>query len=175
MSLRGYWRTLIVRIACKPAMRITKLTTSASTGRLMKRSVKDFMQKSQVRTGDATPWSPPPARGRAGSNISSFVFRPLPFASRVHWVRIDLRVRREIVVDRHRHSVSQFENSRAHNSFAGFQSFRNRDEIAAPFTDAHKLLSNRLRFFAGLFVFLFLNHKNRVAERRVGNCVPRND
>ena len=43
MSLRGYCRTLIVFIACKPAMRMTKLTTSASTGRLMKRSVKDFM------------------------------------------------------------------------------------------------------------------------------------
>src|SRR5437763_944846 len=43
MSLRGYWRTLIVRIACKPAIRITKLTTNASTGRLMKRSVNDFM------------------------------------------------------------------------------------------------------------------------------------
>src|SRR6266404_3678685 len=43
MSLRGYCRTLIVFIACKPAMRMTKLTTIASTGRLMKRSVKDFM------------------------------------------------------------------------------------------------------------------------------------
>src|SRR5258708_34317084 len=43
ISLRGYCRTLIVFIACKPAMRMTKLTTIASTGRLMKRSVKDFM------------------------------------------------------------------------------------------------------------------------------------
>src|SRR5438477_7827780 len=43
MSLRGYWRTLMVFIACNPAMRITKLTTNASTGRRMKRSVNDFM------------------------------------------------------------------------------------------------------------------------------------
>src|SRR6266481_9558203 len=43
MSLRGYCRTLIVLIACKPAMRITKLTTNASTGRLIKRLVNDFM------------------------------------------------------------------------------------------------------------------------------------
>src|SRR5207253_10456659 len=43
MSLRGYWRTLIVFIACNPAMRMTKLTTIAKTGRLMKRSVNDFM------------------------------------------------------------------------------------------------------------------------------------
>src|SRR5437763_17219450 len=176
MSLRGYWRTLIVRIACKPAMRITKLTTSASTGRLMKRSVKDFMQKSQVRTGDATPSSRPPARGRAGSNISSFVFRALSFASRVHWVRIDLRVRRQIVVDRHRHSVSQFENSGAHNSFAGFQSFRNRHEIAARMTATHKLLSNHFPLFAGLFVFLFLMYNLRrvvwpPANLRVANSV----
>src|SRR5882724_8887344 len=118
MSLRGYWRTLIVRIACKPAIRITKLTTSASTGRLMKRSVKDFMS----------------------------LFRSL----RIDWLRIYLRVRRQIVVDRHRHSVSQFENSRTHDGFANFQSLRNRNEIAARFTDTHKLLSNHLRFFAGL-------------------------
>src|SRR5688572_30999996 len=43
MSLRGYCRTLSDDIACKPAMTITKLTTSASTGRRMKRSVKPFM------------------------------------------------------------------------------------------------------------------------------------
>ena len=49
------------------------------------------------------------------------------------------------------------------------------DEIAARFTDTHKLLSNHLRFFAGLFVFLLLDHKNRVAERCVGNCGSRND
>src|ERR1043166_6889544 len=102
MSLRGYWRTLIVRIACKPAIRITKLTTSASTGRLMKRSVKDFMS----------------------------LFEWL----RIDWVRIYLRIRRQIVVDRHSHSVSQFENSCAHNGFAGFQSLCNRDEIAARFS-----------------------------------------
>src|SRR5436190_6424536 len=39
MSLRGYWRTLSERIACRPAIRITRLTTIARTGRLMKRSV----------------------------------------------------------------------------------------------------------------------------------------
>jgi hypothetical protein len=41
MSLRGYCRTFNVFIACNPAMRITKLITIASTGRLMKRSVND--------------------------------------------------------------------------------------------------------------------------------------
>src|SRR5258706_15066867 len=44
LSLRGYWRTLSVRMAWNPAIRITRLTTSASTGRRMKRSVNDFMR-----------------------------------------------------------------------------------------------------------------------------------
>src|SRR4029077_4131954 len=40
MSLRGYCRTLSARIDCRPAMRITRLTTIARTGRLTNRSVK---------------------------------------------------------------------------------------------------------------------------------------
>src|SRR5438105_13116846 len=54
MSLRGYWRTVSPPSPCRlgnkignnafdPAMRMTKLTTIASTGRLMKRSVNDFI------------------------------------------------------------------------------------------------------------------------------------
>src|SRR5437868_4075191 len=39
-SLRGYWRTLSVRTACRPAITINRLTTMATTGRRMKRSVK---------------------------------------------------------------------------------------------------------------------------------------
>src|SRR4030095_26553 len=39
MSLRGYCRTLSARIDCKPAIRITRLTTIERTGRLTKRSV----------------------------------------------------------------------------------------------------------------------------------------
>src|SRR6266850_8212632 len=102
MSLRGYWRTLIVFIACNPAMRMTKLTTIASTGRLMKRSVNDFMSI---------------------------------FSLRIHWRRVHLRLRREFVVDRHRHSVAQFENSRAHDGLVGFQAIDNRHKIAARFAD----------------------------------------
>src|SRR6185295_18794770 len=41
-SLRGYWRTFSERIAWTPAIRIRRLTTSATTGRRMKRSV-NFM------------------------------------------------------------------------------------------------------------------------------------
>src|SRR5258708_4514499 len=46
-SLRGYWRTFSERIAWTPAIRIRRLTTSATTGRLMKRSV-NFMLGSLV-------------------------------------------------------------------------------------------------------------------------------
>src|SRR3954468_7054618 len=42
MSLRGYCRTFNDETACRPAIRITRLTTSARTGRRMKRSVKVF-------------------------------------------------------------------------------------------------------------------------------------
>src|SRR5262247_2271318 len=43
MSLRGYCRTLNARIDCSPAMRITRLTTIARTGRLTKRSVRRIL------------------------------------------------------------------------------------------------------------------------------------
>src|ERR1019366_8211346 len=43
LSLRGYCRTTRLRIAWTPAIRITRFTTRASTGRRMNRSVKDFM------------------------------------------------------------------------------------------------------------------------------------
>ncbi|PYL47530.1 MAG: hypothetical protein DMF32_10855 [Verrucomicrobia bacterium] len=60
MSLRGYCRTFrpprpancgknIGNMALDPAIRITKLTTIASTGRLMKRSVNDFIYKFGIR------------------------------------------------------------------------------------------------------------------------------
>src|SRR4029450_1214934 len=42
ISLRGYCLTLSARIDCSPAMRITRFTTMASTGRLTNRSV-NFM------------------------------------------------------------------------------------------------------------------------------------
>src|SRR5213083_1994764 len=43
ISLRGYCRTLSARMDCRPAMRITRLTTIARTGRLTKRSVNRIL------------------------------------------------------------------------------------------------------------------------------------
>src|SRR3974390_1041836 len=42
MSERGYWRTLSERIAWIPAIRMTRFTTTARTGRFTNRSV-NFM------------------------------------------------------------------------------------------------------------------------------------
>src|ERR1035437_5135743 len=50
LSLRGYCRTTRVRIAWTPAIKITRFTTRASTGRRMNRSVKDFMEAAQGST-----------------------------------------------------------------------------------------------------------------------------
>src|SRR2546428_673476 len=50
MSLRGYCRTLSERIACKPAIRITRLTTIARTGRLTNKSVNFMLQSSEGRS-----------------------------------------------------------------------------------------------------------------------------
>src|ERR1039458_6671835 len=61
LSLRGYCRTTRVRIAWTPAIRITRFTTRASTGRRMNRSVNDFM---------GAPWES--TIGRAGGQV---VFR----------------------------------------------------------------------------------------------------
>src|ERR1700736_6033535 len=139
MSLRGYWRTLIVLIACKPAMRMTKLTTIASTGRLMKRSVNDFMS----------------------------ILAVVDLASRVHRRGIHLRFGREIVVDCHGHAVAQFENARAHHRFARFQPVVDRNEIAPCFAHPNKLLPDRLRLLTALRVLFRFDYENRIAVGRV--------
>src|SRR5262245_36467743 len=48
MSLRGYWRTLSERTDQSPAIRITRLTTTARTGRRTKTSVKRMALASVV-------------------------------------------------------------------------------------------------------------------------------
>src|SRR5579871_3844753 len=55
ISLRGYCRTLSERIACNPAIRITRLTTTASTGRFTNRSV-NFIRVPLAVTGLAVLW-----------------------------------------------------------------------------------------------------------------------
>src|SRR6266478_4451152 len=139
-SLRGYWRTLIVFIACKPAMRMIKLTTIARTGRRIKRSVNDFMS-----------------------------------ILRVHWSWTHLRFGREIVVDRHQHSVAQLENASTNHHLIWFQTLDDRHEIAPGFAHPDNLRSNCLRFFAALRILFLFDHINRVAVGRVRDRRPWND
>src|SRR5688500_5115186 len=51
MSLRGYCRTLSARIDCNPAIRITRLTTMARTGRFTNRSVNRISTFLGIRSG----------------------------------------------------------------------------------------------------------------------------
>ena len=117
-------------------MRITKLTTSASTGRRINRSVKLL-------------------------HVDLLVSR----THRVRGLWVQLRLWRKIVVDRHRHSVAQLEDAGADDCFPRFQTRRDRNKIAARFADANKLLPDRLRFLAGLFILLSFDHINRIAVR----------
>src|SRR2546428_9673086 len=50
MSLRGYCRTLRARIDCRPAIRMTRLTTIARTGRLTNRSVRRILTILRLRS-----------------------------------------------------------------------------------------------------------------------------
>src|SRR5438132_11104968 len=111
-----------------------KLITIAMTGRLMKRSLKDFMSILGLR---------------------------------IHRRWIHLRFRREILVDRYRHSIAQFENSRAHDGLIRFKPVDNRKEIAACFAHRTRLLTHRLRFLAALRVLLFPDSENRIPTRPV--------
>src|SRR5262249_25124044 len=49
MSLRGYCRTVSARMDCRPAIRITRLTTIARTGRLTNRSVNRILAVLRLR------------------------------------------------------------------------------------------------------------------------------
>src|SRR3989442_14131722 len=49
ISLRGYCRTLSERMDCRPAIRMTRLTTIARTGRLTKTSVMRILTVLRLR------------------------------------------------------------------------------------------------------------------------------
>src|SRR5256885_4536866 len=114
-------------------MTMTRLTTSASTGRRTKMSVNDF-----IYVGRAAPF----------------------FFSRLRWSGRDFRFWCEFVIDHDRHPISQFENARAHNDFTRLQSLSHRDKITARFSCADKLLPDHFRFLAALRILFLFNYKN---------------
>src|SRR5262245_8681844 len=113
MSLRGYWRTLNERMDCSPAMRMTRLTTMASTGRLTNRSVI-FM------TG-----SPP--RGR-----DSVVLRP----------RRRVVGGLHLVVHAHGRAVAQLEHPGRHHLGARGEAREHGHLVAARAAQLHHLLAH---------------------------------
>src|SRR5574338_1495044 len=100
-SLRGYWRTLMERIAWTPAMMITRFTTMARTGRRMNRSV-NLMPISPHRNGACCP---------------ALILSPVTMSLRLALGRLglELRLRRQRLVQRHGHPVPQLEGPGAHH------------------------------------------------------------
>src|SRR5689334_6628143 len=124
-SLRGYCRTLRVRIACTPAMMMMRLTTIAITGRRMKRSVKLELGW----TGD-----------------SALMARP--GASAIDRRREDLRRRGERVVDHDGLVVPELERAVADHRLVALETVQHRDEVTAPLTEANELLTSDERRLA---------------------------
>src|SRR5467141_3826476 len=128
-SLRGYWRTFSERMACTPAITIRRLTTSATTGRRMKRSV-------------------------------NFMRGPFP-GSLVHRLRVDLRLRGQLVPHHHRRAVAQLEGAAAHDRLSRGQAVHHRDQVSAALTQANELLVSDQGRIAGR-VALLLQREDRV-------------
>src|SRR5258708_1692131 len=106
-SLCGYCRTVSERMAENPAIKITRLTTMARTGRRMNKSVKDFISLPEIK-----------------STVR----------------RIFRRLRHDVVVNRHRRTVAEFEKPGAYDAITGFQSRQHAHRIAMRLSRADKLL-----------------------------------
>src|SRR5437660_1166946 len=135
MSLRGYCRTLSDRIACNPAIRMTRFTTIASTGRLTNKSV-NFMSALTAANERNIPHPalrPFSAKSKRFDDLLNLAV--LRFRSRVV-------VGLHRVVDHDRCPIAQLEHSRAHNFIAGIQAGHNRHLIAARPFNSHHLLTH---------------------------------
>src|ERR1700747_1967799 len=163
MSLRGYCRTLSDRIACNPAIRMTRFTTIASTGRLTNKSV-NFMSASHCserKKFSSSRFSrfPTAKSGRFDECLSLAV---LGLRSRVV-------VGLHRVVDHDRCPIAQLEHSRAHIFIARIQAGHNRPLIAArPFNSHHLLTHSSVA--VPLRILHIADDENRIS---VGSVVNR--
>src|SRR5574340_652528 len=96
-SLRGYWRTLMERMAWSPAMMITRFTPIASSVAMILRLLL----------------------GRLG---------------------LELRLRRQGLVQGHRHPVAQLEGPGAHHPLPRREARQHLDEVAPPLAEPDELL-----------------------------------
>src|ERR1700739_4527097 len=123
MSPRGYWRALNERMACNPAIRITRLTTIANTGRLTNRSVNFTVLSSN-----------------AGNPVG---VRPLStFRSAVFGLGAWTILRLNRVVDLDRSAVAEPEDTRAHNFVSWVNAGCDSNLIASRALHLHHLLAH---------------------------------
>src|SRR5437763_9689257 len=78
---------------------------------------------------------------RASNIVSSFFIRASSFSSRIRWLGIELRLRRQLIVNHDRHAVTKFEHARADDGLSGLHSLVDRNKVAASFAHSHKSLS----------------------------------
>src|SRR5579871_2754969 len=147
MSLRGYCRTLSERIACRPAIKMTRLTTIARTGRLTYKSV-NFIN------------TPP---------------RALPVSYRIE--RSDLAVLRlgagivlrfYCVVHQYGGAIAQSEGAGTHHLVPGIETRNNAHLVTARTLNLHDLLPHpaiRIPFR----IFHLYNDEDGIAVGRVVN------
>src|SRR5579872_4867 len=154
MSLRGYCRTLSERMACRPAMRITRLTTIASTGRFTNRSV-NFIETSCL------------ASSYTETSRSAFCDCQLRLAFCGIWIRTILRLNRIIYLDRS--GIAQPENSGADNLIAGVYPGNHSHLIAPAAFEFHNLLAHTAIRLSGFRILHIRYHIYGVAVRSVVN------
>src|SRR5437763_6874349 len=155
MSLRGNCRTESERTAWSPAMRMTRLTTMARTGRLMKRSVSFRVVVAWLRGCEAVGATRP--RNDAASQPPLRVFR----------FRRRAVARLHRVVDRHRGAGPQLEHARGHHFLARLDAGEHGDLVAARAAELHELLAHAAIALVRLRIGHVLDDVHRVAERRV--------
>src|SRR5438128_2812139 len=125
-------------------MRITRLTTIARTGRLMKRSVS-FMTVNGSRLPETGNWLT--------------ILR----------IRFGIVARLDRVVHDHRRAWTELERAGAHHFLARFDSGEHRDLIAAGAAELHELLPNAAIGLARLRILDVFDDEHGIAERRVAD------
>src|SRR5688572_4899641 len=132
ISLRGYCRTLNARIDCSPAMRMTRLTTIARTGRLTNKSVMRMCLFLSDSPKGLCHLIANCLRWHRALALSSVVFR---FRRRVV-ARLDL------VVHEDGAAIAQLEHARRHDLIAWLPSGYHADLVTARSFELHKLVAH---------------------------------
>src|SRR6185437_10452765 len=186
-SVCGYWRTVSEVTARTPSTRISALTTIASTGFLMKISVK-FMAATCERNHRGKKYPAPAPASSAMEPGIQFDFRSYAKKQGSKWIRLrrnDARVlssifgRRRIgiagrpyaVVNLDRRAVLQLQLPAGHHLGALRQTLDDRHLIAARATGDHEGLLHHQRIRRKLLLVLARTVVNRLATLRARPCL----